>query len=141
MECSSWNLKIVVSDEMGFFAERTAFVQARGWRNVGRGSLDVVSIWGSESLSLEDSSRVPMWYFGIMLFAVSESVKRISGLYGCNMLLDLWLTYSHEFITAVQPGCTNNALRTSRMRVHEARALVNFAVDHKPWIMLIVMLS
>ena len=50
-----------VSAEMARLEWRTAFVQARELRKVGRGSLDVVSEAGSERASLAESERVPRW--------------------------------------------------------------------------------
>lgn len=59
--CSSCRVKMRVSQETFVIAERVAFVQERGWRNVGRGSVDsswwVVFFRAARSVVLS----VPMW--------------------------------------------------------------------------------
>lgn len=59
--CSSFRVKMRVSQETFFIAERVAFVHERGWRNVGRGSVD--SSWGVVFFRATRSVgfSVPMW--------------------------------------------------------------------------------
>lgn len=59
--CSSFRVKMRVSQETFLIAERVAFVHERGWRNVGRGSVD--SSWGVVFFRAARSAAfsVPMW--------------------------------------------------------------------------------
>lgn len=63
-----------MSQEIICLEYKGAVDQARGWRKVGRGSVGVAgeaSPWARAIFAA--SSRVPMWYPGIIPFAVSES--------------------------------------------------------------------
>ena len=74
------NEKMRVSEEMIFLEARRAFDHTFDWRNVGRGDDSVsAGVSGPErSNSLDAVESVPMWYFGIMALAVSESIQCIS---------------------------------------------------------------
>ena len=63
MELRIMNVKIRVSDEMDFLAERRALVQTLDWRKTSRGAADSegTSSIPSERMAREASSREPMW--------------------------------------------------------------------------------
>lgn len=74
VSCSSLKVKILVSHEITCLEYKGAVDQARGWRNVGLGSAcwsEDASPWARAIFAA--SLRVPIWYPGIIPFAVSES--------------------------------------------------------------------
>lgn len=55
-------MKIRVSEDIIFLADRRAFVQTLDWRKMGRGSVDSEGMFsGSARMAREAWSREPMW--------------------------------------------------------------------------------
>ena len=50
------------------------------------------------------------------------------------------LTNRHELICGILGRCAYDALRTARVAFQESSAVVNFAVDHEPWVLSLVVL-
>ena len=75
-------MKMRVSDEMIVFLVRRALVHVLDWRKMGRRvSVSSVASVGAWRAAREVGDRVPMWYAGIIAFAVSESGWGISDVY------------------------------------------------------------
>lgn len=76
--CSSVKVKMRVSQETEVLVWSSALVQARALRKVGRGVDEGVGVGeGAARARRDDSERLPMWYSGIIAFAVSLSVRRL----------------------------------------------------------------
>lgn len=76
---SSLKVKMRVSQEIVRFEVRMALRHDRGSRNTGFGDKDVGWVSSRVRRWRDEESKVPMWYAGIIAFAVSLSTTKLAG--------------------------------------------------------------